>query len=373
MGLQLESSSTATKHNLISGYHIQSLWKFRSKSTSQIMSGKSGLNYGKSARKASDEVPIMSHQETDDTSESSSSSESDFGSDDSESRTAAFYRLPATYQAFNSNDAISHTPALDVRESPERGRPGLAGLVTRKRLRSRAPSPHPSKLETKDTKEKKMDRDFSEPKFSMDVDMEVNPKTVIRKDEKRWRPGMGQAKYTTKHYQKFYMRNSDPFGRNNCGFRDIPYNRVRFDDYILQDLNGWKTQSFRTHFWRLGQFIAFLLVSLLIEEYCREDTWAELPFGLLITFGVAWFCGFMITHYAGLAMICHNLHVKNHPEKFMPKNPHKLGSKRLDETERRKKLEKHVVSCGHRQAMLEKAKKIEEHKEQARKSKTKTS
>ena len=76
--------------------------------------------------------------------------------------------------------------------------------------------------------------------------------------------------FVKRHYNKYFQRDTDPFGRNMCGFRDIPSNRRRLDDYVLFDVGGFKKQSFRTHIWRLAELITCIIVGLIWwEAFCE--------------------------------------------------------------------------------------------------------
>ena len=58
--------------------------------------------------------------------------------------------------------------------------------------------------------------------------------------------------------------------------------------------------------------------------------------------GVAWFSGFCVTYYAGVAMWYQNWYIKTHPHKFMPKDPTKRFA--VDrEMARKKELKDHAV------------------------------
>jgi len=289
------------------------------------MARKSALNYRVDI---SHEIPLMSDDEAgqailpdEDEGNASdhSSAESSLGSEVGMESTP-YYLSAATYQDYQKN-AKFKVPAIRIRNSTSSLRPKKK-LAQGARLRDS--SPHPGKTGRK-----------SRSKYEIEVE-------TSREDKKMWRPGSGQSKYTTKQYNKYFQRDTDPFGRNNCGFRDIPSNRSRLDDYVLRDIGGFKTQSFRTHIWRLSQLIIAMIIGLLVyERFYEAEPWHNFPLRMLGLMGFAWCSGFCVTYYAGIAMLYQNYYIKNHPHKFMPKDPTKRIA--VDrEMARKKELKNHA-------------------------------
>jgi len=195
----------------------------------------------------------------------------------------------------------------------------------------------------------------------VEVELEVETKLIKEesKTKKRWRPGNARTgRFLSKENRK-YCRigqngggSGDPFGgRNGCGFRNVPANKRKLDDYVLRDLGGFDQNSFGNRHWKLFQLVFILFVVVVCTEPVLEtEPYRHFPLKML-GLAVVWFLGgFLVTYHAGLMMVWQDWYVKNNPDKFVPKDPAKAEAKAARQ-QRYRRLEEHAVQ--HKKADLQ--------------------